>query len=166
IDEALRSINEQLRDAKDDRRMTKQQEKMADCLETLKRIYPGVRGRLVDLCKPTQRKFNVAVTTAAGRYMEAIVVDTKAECLECLSYMQTNKVGTAQFIPLDSIKVKPINESLRSLGPSHRLCADIMQGGDDGVRKAILFAVGNTIVSDTLDAARDLCFGSGEDKKA
>lgn len=40
-----------------------------------------------------------------------------------------------------------------------------MQGGDDGVRKAILFAVGNTIVSDTLDAARDLCFGSGEDKK-
>ncbi|CBN77803.1 structural maintenance of chromosomes 1 protein [Ectocarpus siliculosus] len=165
IDEALRSINEQLRDAKDDRRMTKQQEKMADCLETLKRIYPGVRGRLVDLCKPTQRKFNVAVTTAAGRYMEAIVVDTKAECLECLSYMQTNKVGRAQFIPLDTIKVKPISESLRSLGPSHRLCADIMQGGDDGVRKAILFAVGNTIVSDTLDAARDLCFGSGEDKK-
>lgn len=41
-----------------------------------------------------------------------------------------------------------------------------MQGGDDGVRKAILFAVGNTIVSDTLDAARDLCFGSGEDKQA
>lgn len=35
--------------------------------QTLKRIYPGVRGRLVDLCKPTQRKFNVAVTTAAGR---------------------------------------------------------------------------------------------------
>lgn len=49
--------------------------------------------------------------------MDAIVVDTKAEVLECLSYMQTNKVGRAQFIPLDSIKVKPINESLRSLGP-------------------------------------------------
>lgn len=29
-------------------------------------MYPGVRGRLVDLCKPTQRKYNVAVTTAAG----------------------------------------------------------------------------------------------------
>lgn len=34
--------------------------------KTLKRMYPGVRGRLVDLCKPTQRKYNVAVTTAAG----------------------------------------------------------------------------------------------------
>ena len=48
--------------------------------------------------------------------MDGIVVDTKAECLECLSYMQTNKIGTAQFIPLDAIKVKPIDESLRSLG--------------------------------------------------
>lgn len=33
IEDALRSINEQLRDAKDDRRMTKHQEKMAECLE-------------------------------------------------------------------------------------------------------------------------------------
>lgn len=45
----------------------------------------------------------------------------------------------------------------------HRLCADIMQGGDEGVRRAILFAVGNTVVSDTLDAARVLC--SGQDGK-
>eukprot|EP00903_Cladosiphon_okamuranus_P011947 g11221.t1 len=163
IEDALRSINEQLRDAKDGRRMTKHQEKMAECLETLKRMFRGVRGRLVDLCKPTQRKYNVAVTTAAGKFMDAIVVDTKAECLECLSYMQTNKIGTAQFIPLDAIKVKPIDESLRSLGPEHRLCADIMQGGDEGVRRAILFAVGNTVVSDTLDAARVLC--SGQDGK-
>lgn len=38
-----------------------------------------------------------------------------------------------------------------------------MQGGDEGVRRAILFAVGNTVVSDNLDAARALC--SGEDGK-
>lgn len=37
-----------------------------------------------------------------------------------------------------------------------------MQGGDEGVRRAILFAVGNTVVSDTLDAARALCFGQGK----
>lgn len=48
----------------------------------------------------------------------------------------------------------------------NRLCADIMQGGDDGVRRAILFAVGNTVVSDTLDDARQLCFGrqKGDEK--
>ena len=42
------------------------------------------------------------------------------------------------------------------------MCADIMQGGDEGVRRAILFAVGNTVISDTLDDARKLCFGHGE----
>lgn len=44
----------------------------------------------------------------------------------------------------------------------HRLCADIMQANDEGVRRAILFAVGNTVISDELDDARTLCFGSGE----
>ena len=51
------------------------------------------------------------------QHMDAIVVDTKAVVLECLSYMRTNKVGSATFIPLDAIKVKPLNERLRSLGP-------------------------------------------------
>lgn len=49
--------------------------------------------------------------------MDAIVVDTKATGLECIHYMRNNRVGRANYIPLDSIKVKPINERLRSLGP-------------------------------------------------
>lgn len=35
IEESLKSINEQLRDAKDDRRMTKHQEKMAEALQVV-----------------------------------------------------------------------------------------------------------------------------------
>lgn len=58
--------------------------------------------------------------------MDAIVVDTKAEVLECVTYMRTNKVGTANFIPLDAIKVKPVNERLRSLGPRQVQPSDIM----------------------------------------
>lgn len=54
--------------------------------KTLKRMYPGVRGRLVDLCKPTQRKYNVAVTTAAGTvscflHMRYIVQNMFCRCL-------------------------------------------------------------------------------------
>jgi hypothetical protein len=32
----------------------------------------GVLGRLVDLCRPTQRRFNLAVTVAAGKDMDGI----------------------------------------------------------------------------------------------
>ncbi|CAN0393420.1 unnamed protein product, partial [Discosporangium mesarthrocarpum] len=130
--------------------------------QALKRLFPGVRGRLVDLCKPTQRKYNVAVTAAAGIHMDAIVVDTQRCGFECIAYMHEQRVGRTSFIPLDSIKVKPVNERLRSLGPKHRLCADIIEGGDEGVRRAIMYAVGNTVVCDTLDDARALCYGQGE----
>lgn len=51
------------------------------------------------------------------QHMDAIVVDTKAATLECIYYMRNNRVGRANFIPLDSIKVKPVNERLRALGP-------------------------------------------------
>ncbi|CAN0447587.1 unnamed protein product [Laminaria digitata] len=49
--------------------------------------------------------------------MDAIVVDTKAVVLQCLAYMRAHKIGYANFIPLDVIKVKPLMERLRSLGP-------------------------------------------------
>lgn len=49
--------------------------------------------------------------------MEAIVVETKAATQECIYYLRNNRIGLANFIPLDSIKVKPVDERLRSLGP-------------------------------------------------
>ena len=50
---------------------------------------------------------------------------------------------------------------MRSLGERYRLCADVIQCEDEDVRKAVLYAVGNTVVCDDLQSARDLCFGSG-----
>lgn len=98
-------MNGQLREAKDDKRKGKEDEKFAAALEALKRHYPGVQGRLVDLCKPTQRRYNMAVTVAAGKNMDAIVVDTKATGFECIQYLREQRVGTATFLPLDSLKV-------------------------------------------------------------
>ncbi|CAM9197715.1 unnamed protein product [Choristocarpus tenellus] len=98
--------------------------------------------------------------------MDAIVVDTQKCGFECIAYMREQRIGRTSFIPLDTIKVKPLNERLRSLGHKHRLCADIIEGGDDSIRRAIMYAVGNTVVCDTLDDARALCYGQGERIKA
>jgi len=40
----------------------------------------GVRGRVVDLCKPIQRKFKAAVSVVLGRNIDAIV--TAIDCIE------------------------------------------------------------------------------------
>ena len=62
-------------------------------IATLKRHFPGVRGRLVDLCRPTQRRYNLAVTVAGGKDMDAIVVDKKETGFECIQYLREQRVG-------------------------------------------------------------------------
>lgn len=47
-------------------------------------MYAGVRGRLVDLCKPSQRKFETAVSVVLGRNLEAIVVDEERTAIDCI----------------------------------------------------------------------------------
>ena len=39
-------------------------------------MFLQVLGRLTDLCKPSQKKYHVAVATAAGKHMDSIVVET------------------------------------------------------------------------------------------
>lgn len=45
-----------------------------------------------------------------------VVVETEKTAMECLGYMKEQRLGTATFIPLDKIKVKPVSEKLRMLG--------------------------------------------------
>lgn len=44
----------------------------------------GVHGRLSELCRPTQRKYDVAVATTLGRNMDSIVVDDQKTAIECI----------------------------------------------------------------------------------
>ena len=162
LDSQIEELEGQLRDVRDDRRQNRDEERLLQAIEALKRHFPGVFGRLVDLCRPTQRKYNLAVTVAAGKDMDAIVVDTKATGLECIRYLREQRVGTATFLPLDTLQV-PSRESSERIrarvthDPRFRLAADVISS-DENIKKAVLYAVGNTVVSDDLDAARQLCF--------
>ena len=45
----------------------------------------AVRGRVVDLCKPQQRKYDQAVTVVLGRNLDSIVVDSQKTAIECMN---------------------------------------------------------------------------------
>lgn len=138
---------------------------MQRSVESLKEVFPGVHGRLLDVCKPTHRKFNMAVSVAAGGAMEYVVVDTKRTALEAIEYMRQQRLGRASFIPLDDVRVEPIKERYRQLGAAYRLCSDVI-ACEPHLRRAVQFAVGNTVVCDSLDDARDLCFAQSEGARA
>jgi len=166
IDSELETINAALLQMRDTRRKNKDEERLLAAIVSLKQNYPGVMGRLVDLCRPTQRRFNLAVTVAGGKDMDAIVVDTKQTGFECIKYLRDHRVGVAMFLPLESLQI-PTPESTERMRAflekdgRYRLCADVI-ACDESVKRAVLYAVNNTVVCDDLDSARELCFTTAQ----
>lgn len=50
----------------------------------------GVRGRVVDLCKPSQRKYEAAVSVVLGRNIDAVVVDEEKTAIDCIEVTPTH----------------------------------------------------------------------------
>ncbi|KAJ1972477.1 Structural maintenance of chromosomes protein 1 [Dimargaris xerosporica] len=163
--EKLTSVLNRLAQARVDKRESEKEQRMRECLESLKRIFPGVYGRVSNLCRPSQRKFDTAVATALGRHLDAVVVDKQVTAIECIQHMKEQRAGQATFLPLDTISVKPVAEKYRSLGKGVRLAQDVVEY-DTAVEKAVQFACGDTVVCDSMRVAKHVCYDQKHDVKA
>lgn len=151
-------IENQLREVKADRRESERDAKLSEAVESLKRLFAGVHGRMTDLCRPIQKKYNLAITVAMGKFMDAVVVEDEHTGKECIKYLKEQRLPPQTFIPLQSARVKPIHEKLRTLGGTAKLVYDVIQF-DPALEKAVLYAVGNTLVCDILEEAKALAWG-------
>ncbi|XP_025265125.1 structural maintenance of chromosomes protein 1A [Camponotus floridanus] len=138
-----------------------QQEKKANIIKNLKECFPGVHDRLFNLCKPTDSRYNVAITKVFGKNMNAIVVDTKYTAKQCIYFLKRHKIGVETFLPLDSIKTEPINDRLRTKleQTNCKLLYDVLEPSLQ-IQKAVLYAARNTIVCETAEDARKKAFQS------
>ncbi|KAG1840154.1 hypothetical protein F4604DRAFT_1992222 [Suillus subluteus] len=73
----LANVFRRLLQAGVDRHEFEREARLKETLASLQHIFPGVRGRVVDLCKPVQRKYETAVSVILGRNINAVVVDEK-----------------------------------------------------------------------------------------
>ncbi|KAJ2495912.1 Structural maintenance of chromosomes protein 1, partial [Coemansia sp. RSA 2049] len=126
LNEKLASVLKDLSQARADQRESAREAKLKDTVSALQRIFTGVHGRLAELCKPTQRKYDVAIATVLGRHLDAIVVDSQSTAIECISYMKEQRAGQATFLPLDTLRPPSISESLRNAHHGARLATDVM----------------------------------------
>ncbi|KAI9308835.1 hypothetical protein BJ944DRAFT_155459 [Cunninghamella echinulata] len=164
INEQLQVVLNELMEAKSEQRESDKDQQFKESLSMMKQIFPGVHGQLSKLCKPTQRKYGHAITTVLGRNLDAIIVDDQKTAIDCIQYLREQRIGTAVFLPLDSISTPTINDRYRSL-PRANLAVDIIQC-DHIYLPAIQYACGNTIVCDNIQAAKRICYGMNEDVKA
>ncbi|KAG9307684.1 hypothetical protein G9A89_023249 [Geosiphon pyriformis] len=161
----LQDILNKLMDARVDQREIEREQKMKDLLDSLKRVFEGVHGRVLDLCKTTQRKYDAAISIILGRNMEAIIVGTEKIGLECIQYIREQRLGHATFIPLDTIVAKPVNDKYRSILKGARLAIDVIDYPRE-LERALQYACGNALVCDSLDIAKTICYEKNEEVKA
>lgn len=161
LERTVHDATQALRDARADMTQNSREENFNRALERMTSLFPGVHGRLSDLCQPTQARYREAIAVIFGKMMDAIVVDNSNTGKQCIDYLKDQRVGIGTFIPLAEIRARPIDESLRRLGGTSRLAIDVLKHRDF-VTKAVLYAAGNAVVCDTLDEARYIRYEGGQ----
>ncbi|ORY79404.1 putative cohesin complex subunit [Protomyces lactucae-debilis] len=165
LNDKLHDTLEKLSQHNDQERETTKEVQFKENVAAMRKIFPGVKGRLTDLCRPTQRKYDIAIATIFGRNNDAIVVDTERTGKECIEYMREQRAGVATFLPLDTLTVRAINAELRSVSPQAKLAMDVIQY-EASLERAMQYACGSAIVCETLDVARRLCYEERLEVKA
>lgn len=160
LEKTVNHTTQSLRDAKADMHESSRERAFNAAYESMQRLFPGVKGRLSDLCKPTQPRYREAIAVVFGKLMNAIVVDNGRTGSDCIAYMKDQRVGMATFIPLETIRPRPPDEALRRLGGTARLVLDVVDH-HESITKAVLYASANAVVCDTLDEARRLRYEDG-----
>lgn len=138
----------------------KKERKLRDTVSTLKKLFPGVRGLLNDICKPKQRKYGIAVAAIFGKDFDAVIVDSLSTATECIDYMKEQRLGVASFIPLDTVKVQPLNSNLRDLSDNAQPIIDTISYPPE-YERAVQYVCGNSLVCDNIDVATSLKWGKG-----
>ncbi|MCJ1336176.1 Structural maintenance of chromosomes protein 1 [Bachmanniomyces sp. S44760] len=165
LDEKLQEVLTKLIEAEDGRKQNEKEVRMRATITDMKRIFPGVKGRVNELCKPKQKKFGIAVSTVLGRNFDAVIVDNEKTAKDCIEYLRDQRRGQATFIPLDTIQVKALNSNLKGTYRGTFMAIDTIDF-DKSVERAMSYACGNAIVCDDLATARDICFKKGVEAKA
>jgi len=168
LEEILEGVQSELKQCKVDIQANKRERESKETIESLMRVFPGVYGRMIDLVEPVQR-YQVAMTVAMGRNMDAIVVDDSKTAVDCVEYLREQRRGVATFLPLNGIKVKTIDERLKNELANRttgaKLIIDVLKY-DPSILKAVLYSVGNTIVCETMKEAKSLCFSKKGARKS
>lgn len=160
LQQELESVMEQLGDAKVDKHEDARRKKKQEIVENFKRSFPGVYDRMINMCQPIHKRFNVAITKVLGKYMEAIVVDSEKTARLCIQYLKEHMLDPETFLPIDYIQTKPLKERLRNIKePKNvKLLYDVLNYSPSEIKRVVLFATNNALVCDTPEDAMKVAY--------
>ncbi|KAL8721094.1 MAG: hypothetical protein Q9225_002166 [Loekoesia sp. 1 TL-2023] len=163
-DEQLQEVLTKLLEAEDGRKQNEKDIRLRNTVSDMKRIFPGVKGRVSELCKPIEKRYGVAVSTVLGRNFDAIIVENERTAIDCIQYLRDQRRGQATFIPLDTIQWTASTSNLKGTRGT-RMAIDAINY-DSSLERAVAYVCGNAVICDDLAIAKHVCWEKRNDVKA
>lgn len=164
-EEKLQEVLTKLVEAEDGRKQNEKDLRLKATIADMKRIFPGVKGRVSELCKPVERRYQTAVSTVLGRNIDAVIVENERTAIECIQYLREQRRGQATFIPLDTIQFTALNSNLKGQHRGCRMALDTINY-ERSLERAFSYVCGNTVICDDLAVAKTICWEKRNDVKA
>lgn len=162
IQKSLDEVLEQLGDARTDKHDDTRRKKKQEIVERFKSNYSGVFDRMINMCQPSHKRYNVAITKVLGKYMEAIVVDTEQTAHQCIKYLKEQMLEPETFLPITYIQLKQVKERLRNITDPKgvKLLYDVLQF-EPAIAKAVMFVTNNALICETPEDAMKVAYEIG-----
>ncbi len=120
----------------------------------------GVLGTIAELAE-VDKKYENALTVAAGTRMQSVVVEDDEAAAQCINYLKRTKIGRATFLPLNKMrKGRPGGKALMAVRSDNAIgFARELVKYDEQYEAAFWYAFGDTVVVKDLATARKLMGG-------
>ncbi|CUS25065.1 LAQU0S26e00232g1_1 [Lachancea quebecensis] len=150
----LKETLTKLDDMNASQRETVKERKLRENVSILRRLFPGVRGLVHELCRPKKEKYAVAVSTVLGKSFDAVIVEHFSVAQQCVSFLKKQRSGILSFIPLDTIDVSKV--SMMSLDAKGCTLAIDAIDYEPELERAMQYVCSDSIICDSLAIAKDL----------
>jgi chromosome segregation protein len=120
----------------------------------------GIYGSIAELGE-VEETYKKALGIAAGGRVEAIVVENDKVASECITHLKKHEYGRTTFLPLNKMVTgKPRGKALLAVRDEHAhgFAIDLISF-NEVYKAAFWYVFGDTIVMDTLEAARNVMGG-------
>ena len=164
-DEKLQEVLHKLLDAEDGKKQNEKDVRLKSTVADMRRIFPGVKGRVSELCKPIEKRYQTAVSTVLGRNFDAVIVENEKTAIECIQYLREQRRGQATFIPLDTIQFTSPNSNIKGQHRGYRMALDTIDY-ERSLERAFSYVCGNAVICDDLAIAKMICWEKRNDVKA
>lgn len=121
--------------------------------------FGNVHGLVAQLGE-VEEKYQVALETAAGSYLSALVVENDDVAKSAIEFLRTNRLGFATFLPLNKINPRPAENlsNILSIPGVLGLATDIVKHENE-FSNIFAFVFGQTIVVENLAVAQKIGIG-------